>query len=190
MRDFRLPPRYKWALRSSGMLRSTDLQLVTDVTGQASGPSSRVILYWMNEYWFLDVFEETIPQPNYTRAKLYHRQTLLPFTPLCGLRSSQELSGGGAQSDRKAGVNYIQTIIAIFKPICKSVVNDYVCRSIQYETQQMGNVQIWQRILSSFKKGRSRLCVFLHFYFLATCQIFTRLGMKTKKEGPQQRHTA
>lgn len=38
MRDFRLPPRYQWALCSSGMLRNNGLQLVTDVRGQARCP--------------------------------------------------------------------------------------------------------------------------------------------------------
>jgi hypothetical protein len=72
----------------------------------------------------------------------------------------------------------MQTVIPIFKPICKSVVNDYVCRSIQHAIQQMGNVQ---RMTTDSVKLKKRLCVFLQFYFLNTCLIFTRLGMKPKK---------
>lgn len=83
----------------------------------------------------------------------------------------------------------MQTVIPIFKPICKSVVNDYVCRSIQHATQQMGNVQRMTTDSVKLKKRRSCLCVFLHFYFLTTCLIFTRFGMTPKKEGPQHRHT-
>lgn len=75
----------------------------------------------------------------------------------------------------------MQTVIPIFKSICKSVVNDYVCRSIQHATQQMGNVQRMTTDSVKLKKRLSRLCVFLHFCFLNTCLIFTRLGMKPKK---------
>jgi hypothetical protein len=83
----------------------------------------------------------------------------------------------------------MHTIIPIYKPICKSVVNDNVCRSIQYETQQMSNAQRTTTDSVKLKKRRSRLCVFLHFYFVTTYLIFTRLGMKPKQEGPQHRHT-
>ena len=38
MRDFRLPPRCKRDLRSSGILRGVDWQLVTDVSVQPIGP--------------------------------------------------------------------------------------------------------------------------------------------------------
>jgi len=38
MRDFRPPPRCKWDLRFSGMLRSVDGWLVTDVPGQPIVP--------------------------------------------------------------------------------------------------------------------------------------------------------
>jgi hypothetical protein len=38
LRDFRLPLRRKWGLRSSVTLRSVDLYLVTDVSGQPIGP--------------------------------------------------------------------------------------------------------------------------------------------------------
>jgi hypothetical protein len=40
--DFRLPPRYKWDLRSSGMLRNVDWDLDTDVSGQSICPILRV----------------------------------------------------------------------------------------------------------------------------------------------------
>ena len=38
VRDFRLAPRRKRDLPSSGMLRNADLYLVTDVSGQTNGP--------------------------------------------------------------------------------------------------------------------------------------------------------
>jgi hypothetical protein len=41
LRDFRLPPPCSWGLRSSGMLRSVDWQLVTEVSGQPIGPIFR-----------------------------------------------------------------------------------------------------------------------------------------------------
>jgi hypothetical protein len=42
IRDFRLPPRCKWDLRSSGMLLSVDWQLVTDVSCYISVPYLRI----------------------------------------------------------------------------------------------------------------------------------------------------
>jgi len=42
MRDFRLPPRCKWDLRSSGMLRSVEWYFVTDVAGKHSASPTRV----------------------------------------------------------------------------------------------------------------------------------------------------
>jgi hypothetical protein len=37
-RDFRLPPRCRWDLRSSGILRSVEWQFCTEVSGQPIGP--------------------------------------------------------------------------------------------------------------------------------------------------------
>ena len=38
IRDFRLPSQYSWVLHSSGMLRSVNWQLVTDISGQIINP--------------------------------------------------------------------------------------------------------------------------------------------------------
>ena len=115
---------------------------------------------------------------NETTAKLYS-PAISRWCSFTRLRSSQE---GGTQSDRRAEVNYIQTDrqtdIPILNPICKSAVNDYACRPIQSNTQQKGYLQTWRRTASNFMKRRSRLCVFLHFYFLTMRQIFTKLGMR------------
>jgi hypothetical protein len=46
MNDFMLPPRCKWDIRSSGMLRSVDRWLITDVSGQHMGPSFTVREEW------------------------------------------------------------------------------------------------------------------------------------------------
>jgi len=43
MRDFRLPPRSTWELRSSGVLRGEQWQFLTDVSGQPIDPILRVL---------------------------------------------------------------------------------------------------------------------------------------------------
>jgi hypothetical protein len=50
MCEFRLPPRSRWELRSSGLLRSEERQFLTDVAGQPLGPifqaqASRMIVF-------------------------------------------------------------------------------------------------------------------------------------------------